>query len=117
LGGRPSHGRPPVGTNQGQHAIAGNHPAARQLGETILSALGQNPLFVSAALPARVFPPLFNRYQGGQSFGTHVDNAIRQVSGSGHRIRTDLSATLFFSQPDDYDGGELIVEDTTVCIM
>jgi len=89
-----------------------NHPAARQLGETILTALGQNPLFVSAALPARVFPPLFNRYQGGQSFGTHVDNAIRQVSGTGHRIRTDLSATLFFSQPDAYDGGELIVEDT-----
>ena len=88
------------------------HPAARQLGETILTALGQNPLFVSAALPARVFPPLFNRYQGGQSFGTHVDNAIRQVSATGHRIRTDLSATLFFSQPDEYDGGELIVEDT-----
>ena len=89
-----------------------NHPSARQLGETILTALGQNALFVSAALPARVFPPLFNRYQGGQSFGTHVDNAIRQVSGTGHRIRTDLSATLFFSQPDEYDGGELIVEDT-----
>jgi PKHD-type hydroxylase len=89
-----------------------NHPAARQVGETILNALGQNPLFVSAALPARVFPPLFNRYQGGQSFGTHVDNAIRQVSATGHRIRTDLSATLFFSQPDEYDGGELIVEDT-----
>jgi len=82
-----------------------NHPAARQLGETILTALGQNPLFVSAALPARVFPPLFNRYQGGQSFGTHVDNAIRQISATGHRIRTDLSATLFFSQPDEYDGG------------
>jgi len=89
-----------------------NHPAARQLGETILTALGQNPLFVSAALPARVFPPLFNRYQGGQSFGTHVDNAIRQVTATGHRIRTDLSATLFFSRPDEYDGGELIVEDT-----
>ena len=89
-----------------------SHPAARQLGETILTALGQNPLFVSAALPARVFPPLFNRYQGGQSFGTHVDNAIRQVSGTGHRIRTDLSATLFFSRPDEYDGGELIVEET-----
>jgi PKHD-type hydroxylase len=63
-------------------------------------------------LPAKVFPPLFNRYQGGQSFGTHVDNAIRQVTGTGHRIRTDLSATLFFSQPEEYDGGELVVEDT-----
>jgi PKHD-type hydroxylase len=89
-----------------------DHPAARQLGEMILEALGQNALFISAALPSRVFPPLFNRYQGGHSFGTHVDNAIRQVTGTGHRIRTDLSATLFFSEPDEYDGGELIVEDT-----
>ncbi|HEY6466256.1 MAG TPA: Fe2+-dependent dioxygenase [Candidatus Acidoferrales bacterium] len=87
-------------------------PAARQLGDMILSALGQNPLFITAALPLRVFPPLFNRYQGGQSFGTHVDNAIRQVTGTPHRIRTDLSATLFFSAPEEYDGGELIVEDT-----
>jgi PKHD-type hydroxylase len=87
-------------------------PAAKQLGEMILGALGQNALFISAALPARVFPPLFNRYQGGQSFGTHVDNAIRQITDTGHRIRTDLSATLFFSQPDEYDGGELVVEDT-----
>ncbi|HSL78315.1 MAG TPA: Fe2+-dependent dioxygenase, partial [Pseudolabrys sp.] len=62
--------------------------------------------------PLRVFPPLFNRYEGGQSFGNHVDNAIRQVSGTGHRIRTDLSATLFISAPEDYDGGELVVEDT-----
>jgi len=87
-------------------------PAAQQLSETILNALGHNALFISAALPLRVFPPLFNRYQGGQSFGTHVDNAIRQVPGTGHRIRTDLSATLFFSGPEEYDGGELIVEDT-----
>lgn len=87
-------------------------PAARELGATILSALEQNALFISAALPARVFPPLFNRYQGGQAFGTHVDNAIRQVTGTPHRIRTDLSATLFLSGPDEYDGGELVVEDT-----
>jgi len=92
--------------------LAENSPAARELGEMILAALGQNALFISAALPARVFPPLFNLYQGGQSFDTHVDNAIRQVTGTGHRIRTDLSATLFFSQPDEYDGGELVVEDT-----
>ena len=78
----------------------------------ILEALGRNALFISAALPAQVFPPLFNRYEGGQSFGSHVDNAIRQVAGTGHRIRTDLSATLFFSEPDAYDGGELLVEDT-----
>lgn len=86
--------------------------AAKQVGEMILNALGQNALFISAALPLKVFPPLFNRYQGGQSFGTHVDNAIRQVPGTGHRIRTDLSATLFFAGPEEYDGGELIVEDT-----
>ena len=86
-------------------------PTARQLGEMILEALGHNPLFITSALPLRVFPPLFNRYQGGQSFGTHVDNAIRPVTGTPHRIRTDLSATLFLSAPEEYDGGELIVED------
>ena len=71
----------------------------------------RNALFVSAALPARVFPPLFNRYRGGQSFGTHVDTAIRQITGTPHRIRTDLSATLFLADPSEYDGGELVVED------
>jgi PKHD-type hydroxylase len=89
-----------------------DHPAARALGEMILTALGQNALFISAALPSKVFPPLFNRYQSGQTFGTHVDNAIRQVTGTPHRIRTDLSATLFLSRPEEYDGGELVVEDT-----
>jgi PKHD-type hydroxylase len=92
--------------------IPEGHPAAQELGEWILQALGQNPLFVSAALPMKVFPPLFNRYSGGQSFGTHVDNAIRHVKGTSHRVRSDLSATLFFSNPDEYDGGELVIEDT-----
>ncbi len=87
-------------------------PVAKELGGMILDALGKHPLFISAALPARVFPPLFNRYSGGQSFGTHVDNAIRQVTGTNYRIRTDLSATLFISAPDEYDGGDLTVEDT-----
>lgn len=91
--------------------IPEGHPAARQVGEMILKALGQHPLFLSAALPLQVFPPLFNRYSGGQSFGTHVDNAIRQVPGTPHRLRTDLSATLFFAAPEEYDGGELCVED------
>lgn len=91
--------------------IPEGHPAARQVGDMIVKALGQNPLFLSAALPLQVFPPLFNRYSGGQSFGTHVDNAIRQVPGTPHRIRTDLSATLFFAPPEEYDGGELCVED------
>jgi PKHD-type hydroxylase len=92
--------------------IPENHPAAQEVGDMILSALGKNALFISAALPERVFPPLFNYYSGGQSFGTHVDNAIRSVTGTPHRIRTDLSATLFFTHPEEYDGGELVVEDT-----
>jgi PKHD-type hydroxylase len=87
------------------------HPTARRIGGLILAALEKNPLFMSAALPLRVFPPLFNRYQGGQSFGTHIDNAIRQVPGTPTRVRTDLSATLFFSDPDEYDGGELVIDD------
>jgi PKHD-type hydroxylase len=85
-------------------------PVARELGEIILGALGRHPDFVSAALPLRVFPPLFNRYETGMAFDAHVDNAIR-FSGT-QRYRTDLSATLFLSDPADYDGGELIVEDT-----
>jgi PKHD-type hydroxylase len=88
------------------------HPVAQQLGDVIITALQSNGLFVSAALPLRVFPPLFNRYRGGHSFGNHVDNAIRQITGTSLRIRTDLSATLFLAQPDEYDGGELVVEDT-----
>jgi PKHD-type hydroxylase len=85
---------------------------AKRIADTIIVALERNSLFMAAALPLKVFPPLFNRYQDGQSFGNHVDNAIRQVTGTPHRVRTDLSATLFFSNPDEYDGGELVVEDT-----
>lgn len=88
-----------------------NTPVARELGDAVLNALGRSPLFMSAALPLRVFPPLFNCYRGGQSFGTHVDNAIRPVTGTNAQIRTDLSATLFLAAPDEYDGGELTVED------
>ncbi|HTY69519.1 MAG TPA: Fe2+-dependent dioxygenase [Alphaproteobacteria bacterium] len=88
------------------------HPASRKLGAMILAALERNALFVTAALPAKVYPPLFNRYQGGQTYGTHVDGAIRDVRGTPHRVRTDLSATLFLSPPEDYDGGELVIEDT-----
>lgn len=84
---------------------------ARRLGDMIVAALERTPLFLSAALPLRVFPPLFNRYDGGHAFGTHIDNAIRQVRGTPHRIRTDLSATLFLTPPDEYDGGVLSVED------
>src|ERR1700679_2404750 len=83
---------------------------ARELGEIVLRALGRNPLFMTAALPRAVFPPLFNKYEEGMSFGAHVDNAIRVLPGSARSIRTDLSATLFLN--DDYDGGELLIEDT-----
>jgi PKHD-type hydroxylase len=92
--------------------IAEGTPEAREMGEMIVLALERNRLFVSAALPQRVFPPLFNRYEGGVTFGAHVDNAIRQVTGTPHRVRTDLSATLFFVDPDGYEGGELVIEDT-----
>lgn len=85
---------------------------ARTLGEKVLMALERNATFISAALPLKVFPPLFNSYSGGQNFGTHVDNAIRQIPGTPFRVRTDLSATLFLSDPLDYEGGELVVEDT-----
>ena len=84
-------------------------PVARELGEMILGALGRNQAFVAAALPLRVFPPLFNRYEAGMGFGAHVDNSIR-FAGS-VRFRTDVSCTLFLSDPDEYEGGELIVED------
>jgi PKHD-type hydroxylase len=92
--------------------IPATHPVAKQVGEMILRALSQNPLFVSAALPLHILPPMFNRYSGGQQFGTHVDGSIRQIPGTNHRIRTDLSCTLFFASPDEYDGGELVIEDT-----
>jgi PKHD-type hydroxylase len=85
--------------------------AARALGDMVLDALAASPLFVSAALPHRIFPPLFNRYGVGQSFGLHVDNAIRGVPRTPVRIRTDLSVTLFLSEPEDYEGGELVIED------
>ena len=85
--------------------------AAREAGGLVLDALGRSALFVAAALPLKVFPPLFNRYAGGQNFGLHVDNAVRIRRGSDFRIRSDLSATLFLDDPASYDGGELVVED------
>jgi PKHD-type hydroxylase len=87
-------------------------PEARELGDMVMAALGRNPLFFSAVLPKQVFPPLFNRYDAGMTFGAHVDNAVRDYLDTPLRIRTDVSATLFISAPEDYDGGELVVEDT-----
>lgn len=106
-------------TSGHQSALAKNNmqlpeesEVARSLGEFIQDALGMSLLFISAALPLKVFPPLFNRYECGQAFGTHVDNAIRQLRGTNFRIRSDLSATLFLSEPEDYEGGVLTIEDT-----
>ena len=88
-------------------------PVARELGALVLQALSRNSTFFSAALPQRIYPPLFNRYSGGQSFGFHVDNAVRydRSRGGAEPIRTDVSATLFLSAPEEYDGGELVIED------
>jgi PKHD-type hydroxylase len=85
-------------------------PLAQQLGNQVLHALGKHPLFLSAALPKAIYPPLFNRYAGGEHFGVHVDNAIRPIKGTSQVIRTDLSATLFLMDPASYDGGELVIE-------
>ncbi|UEP37195.1 Fe2+-dependent dioxygenase [Burkholderia ambifaria] len=97
----------PVKRNQ---QIAEHSPIARELGDVILAALERNPLFISAALPNQVYPPLFNRYEGGMTFGSHVDGAVR-VLPNGVKLRTDVSVTLFLSAPDEYDGGELVIED------
>jgi len=103
--------------HQGAHVkrnlqIDENSAIARELGDIVVGALERNPLFISAALPHRVYPPIFNRYEGGMHFGNHVDGAVRLVPGSGAKLRTDLSATLFLTDPADYDGGELLIEDT-----
>lgn len=91
--------------------LAEDSPAARDAGKLVLDALGKSPLFIAAALPLKIFPPLFNRYEGGEAFGTHIDNAVRIHRASEFRVRSDLSATLFLEDPGAYDGGELVVED------
>lgn len=92
--------------------LAADDPLTTQLGNLILDALVRNPRFMSAALPLKVLPPRFNRYENGGHYGNHIDGAVMNAPGSSQRIRTDLSATLFFCDPDDYDGGELVIEDT-----
>ncbi|MDO9453816.1 MAG: Fe2+-dependent dioxygenase [Stagnimonas sp.] len=91
--------------------LSEEHPLARELGDVVLKALARSSLFTAAALPLKVFPPLFNRYQGGGHFGMHIDTAVRLTRLPPHRVRTDLSATLFLAAPEEYDGGELAVED------
>lgn len=88
------------------------HPVARRLGNLILDELDKNQLFISAALPLRVLPPLFNRYTGGQAYGGHIDGAVRPVAGTPYRVRTDLSATVFLTEPAEYDGGELVIGES-----
>jgi PKHD-type hydroxylase len=102
------HQGAPVKKNQ---QIDEASPLARELGLVVLAELERNPLFISAVLPHRVYPPMFNRYGEGMYFGTHVDGAVRMIPGTGHKLRTDLSATLFLAAPDAYDGGELIIEN------
>ncbi len=96
---------------KGNQQLSEKHPLALKFGDMILEKLGRNSQFMSAALPLKIVPPLFNRYRDGQSYGNHVDGGVRPVAGSVQRVRTDLSATLFLSDPADYDGGELVVED------
>lgn len=93
-------------------------PIAREAGEVVMAALARNQLFFSAALPKQVYPPLFNRYAGNMEFGNHVDGAVRIHQPTNRRLRADISATLFLTPPEDYDGGELLIEDTygTHCI-
>jgi PKHD-type hydroxylase len=111
IDGRVTAGHQGARVKQNQQ-IAENSPQARDLGDVVLAALERNALFISAALPSRVYPPMFNRYETGMQFGSHIDGAVRLIPGSGAKIRTDISATLFLSAPDTYDGGELIIEDT-----
>jgi PKHD-type hydroxylase len=99
----------PVKRNQ---QIDEHSSLARELGDIVLAALERHPRFISAALPERVYPPMFNRYEAGMQFGAHVDGAIRLIPGSGTKLRTDVSATLFLSPKGSYEGGELLIEDT-----
>lgn len=111
LDGRVTAGHQGTHVKQNQQ-IAEGSPLAIELGHIVLAALERNPLFISAALPNRIYPPMFNRYEGGMHFGDHVDGSIRLLPGTGDKIRTDLSATLFLAPPESYDGGELLIEDT-----
>ena len=109
--GRGTAGHMAVRSKDNQQ-LAQDDPLAIEIGDFIVERLGNNPQFMAAALPLKVLPPRFNRYSGGGTYGDHIDNAIFSVPGTTHRVRSDLSATLFFSDPDEYEGGELVVEDT-----
>lgn len=111
-----SDGRITAGTQSAKakrnQQLPARDAAALAVGQIILDALQHHALFFSAALPKTILPPLFNRYQGGMDFGSHIDNAVRRNELTGEYLRTDLSCTLFLSEPEDYEGGELVIEDT-----
>lgn len=109
--GRVTAGHQGIHVKQNQQLAEGSAMSA-ELGNIVMAALERLPLFISAALPNRVYPPMFNRYENGMHFGNHVDGSVRLLPGSGIKIRTDLSATLFLMPPESYDGGELLIEDT-----
>jgi len=109
--GRVTAGHQGVHVKQNQQIVESS-ALALELGDRVLAVLERHPLFISAVLPNRVYPPMFNRYQGGMHFGSHVDGSVRLVPGSGAKFRTDISATLFLAPPESYDGGELLIEDT-----
>jgi len=109
--GRSTAGHQAIKVKSNQQLLQ-DDPLALQIGDFIVQRLGAHPQFVSAALPLKVLPPRFNRYSGGGTYGNHIDNSIFSVPGTSQRVRSDLSATLFFSDPDEYDGGELVVEDS-----
>jgi len=109
-------GRSTVGSQGAQvkrnRQLPEDSPAARELGQKVLRALARNPLYFAAALPVRTVPPLFNRYEDSEHYGFHIDGAVRALPDSANWLRTDLSATLFLCEPEDYEGGELVVKDT-----
>ena len=109
--GRATAGYQAVGVKDNAQ-LAEHDPLARRLSDQVLAALERSKPFIAAALPLRVYPPMFNRYAGGQTFGPHIDTAIRQIPGHPARVRADLSATLFLSEPHEYDGGELVAQDS-----
>lgn len=111
IDGRSTAGHVAAQAKQNQQ-LALDDALGRELGELVLQALSTQPAFIAAALPARILPPRFNRYQGGGTYGNHIDNAIFSVPGTAQRLRSDISCTLFFSDPGDYEGGELVIEDT-----
>lgn len=112
VSGRDTAGPQAVQVKRNQQ-LSRQHPVTRRLQARVMGALDRHALFFSAALPARIFPPMFNRYGGEENtYGDHVDNAVRFVAETGQRLRSDISCTLFLSDPQDYDGGELVIEDS-----